>query len=157
MMATDVEVAYGLKRQNEGPAEISREGRLATTLSESLEEYNFLRMANTSRLSRKSAPLFQTAMLPSIWPVNGLLMSHFGNRSDPFSGEGAFHTGVDISAAKGTPVHVTGDGTVLHAEYSGNYGKLVVVDHGNGFQTYYAHLSQFNVVSGQGIRRGDLL
>ena len=76
---------------------------------------------------------------------------------DPFSGEGAFHKGVDLSAPKGTAVHVTADGVVSKAEWSGAYGKLIVVDHGNGTQTYYAHLSQFLVISGQEVRRGQTI
>ena len=50
--------------------------------------------------------------MPSMWPVNGSLMSRFGERQDPFSGEGAFHTGVDIQAAMRTPVHAAADGIV---------------------------------------------
>jgi murein DD-endopeptidase MepM/ murein hydrolase activator NlpD len=156
ILANEVSVAYGIKRRLEGPAEISTEGRLVPTMSESLEEYNFLKAANLSRFSRRSQ-LFQSVMLPSIWPVNGVLMSHFGRRTDPFSGEGAFHTGVDISAVRGTPVKATGDGVVTHAEYGGQYGKLVIIDHGNGVQTYYAHLSQYEVVAGQSVRRGDII
>jgi murein DD-endopeptidase MepM/ murein hydrolase activator NlpD len=76
---------------------------------------------------------------------------------DPFSGEGAFHTGVDLSAPSGTPVHVSADGVVVHAEYSGGYGRLVVVDHGGGIQTYYAHLSKLYVHPGQEVRRGDVV
>jgi murein DD-endopeptidase MepM/ murein hydrolase activator NlpD len=96
--------------------------------------------------------------MPAIWPVNGRLLSHFGDRQDPFSGEGAFHSGVDISASKGTSVRATADGVVEHAEWaSGGYGKLVVIDHGNGIQTWYAHLSGFEVVPGQEIRRGEIL
>ena len=96
-------------------------------------------------------------MLPSIWPVDGRLQSSFGHRNDPFSGHGAFHAGVDISAADGTPVRAAADGVVDSAEWAGAYGKLVVVDHGNGFQTYYAHLSRFGVVPGQFIRRGAIV
>jgi len=156
VLANEVSVAYGIKRQLEGPSEISMEGRLVPTMSESLEEYDFLKAANLSRYSRRT-PLFQSGTLPSIWPVNGVFRSYFGRRSDPFSGEGAFHPGVDISATSGTPVKVAGDGVVTHAAYSGQYGKLVIVDHGNGIQTYYAHLSQFLVVVGQSIHRGEVL
>jgi murein DD-endopeptidase MepM/ murein hydrolase activator NlpD len=70
---------------------------------------------------------------------------------------GAFHAGIDLTVNQGTPVKVTGDGVVLRAEWSGGYGKLVVVDHGNGLQTYYGHLSRFNVVPGQDVRRGQVL
>ena len=157
VLATEVSVAYGIKRSLEGPIEVAEEGRLVPTLQESLEEYNFLKSANLSRLSRRANPLFNTQMLPSIWPAEGRLMSHFGRRSDPFSGEGAFHAGVDISVPQGTPVKGTADGIVLSAEWSGGYGRLVVLDHGNGLQTYYAHLSRIEVVPGQWIRRGERL
>ena len=96
-------------------------------------------------------------MLPSVWPVDGRLMSYFGRRSDPFSGEGAFHTGVDISAPHGTAIRATADGLIDIAEWAGGYGRLVVVDHANGFQTYYAHMSRLEVVAGQYIRRGEVL
>jgi murein DD-endopeptidase MepM/ murein hydrolase activator NlpD len=94
-----------------------------------------------------------------MWPVNGRLLSRFGDREDPFSGEqGHFHAGVDISAAMGTPVRAAADGVVYHAEYAGGgYGRLVVVDHGNGIRTWYAHLSRFEVVPGQEVRRGEII
>ena len=77
----------------------------------------------------------------------------FGQRIDPFSGEGAFHKGVDISAPSGTSGRRPMGRCVFAME--GGYGRLVVVDHGNGIQTYYAHLSKFYVRSGQEVRRGD--
>lgn len=157
LLANEVSVAYGLKRQLEGPTDISREGRLVPSVSESLEQYNFLRSSNLSLQSRRSIYLFQPTMMPSIWPIDGRLMSYFGHRSDPLSGEGAVHAGVDIAADSGTQVRVTADGIVIHAEWAGNYGKLVVIDHGGGYQTYYAHLSRINVAVGQGIRRGETL
>ena len=80
-------------------------------------------------------------------------MGAFGQRIDPFSGEGAWHTGVDISAATGTAVRATADGVVTLAERLRGYGRLVVLEHGNGIQTYYAHLSRINVIPGQEIRR----
>ncbi len=94
---------------------------------------------------------------PSLWPVEGRLMSHFGMRSDPFSGEGAFHAGVDISAELGTPVRATADGVVTRVGWESGYGKLVVVEHGNGFETYYAHLSRFDVMEGMEVRRGSIV
>ena len=82
-------------------------------------------------------------------------MSSYGQRTDPFSGEGAYHTGVDISSPLGTRVLATADGIVMFADRDGGYGRLVVVDHGNGFETYYAHLSRFDVMAGQEIRQGE--
>jgi murein DD-endopeptidase MepM/ murein hydrolase activator NlpD len=85
-------------------------------------------------------------------------MGSFGDRTDPFSGEGAFHKGVDISAPSGTPVHSTASGIVVHADATlSGYGRLVIVDHGGTYQTYYAHLSSVYVRVGQEIRRGDLV
>jgi murein DD-endopeptidase MepM/ murein hydrolase activator NlpD len=99
----------------------------------------------------------QAGSQPNLWPVNGRLMGSFGERADPFSGEGEFHKGVDISAPTGTPVRVTADGVVTFAEWSGGYGRLVIVDHGGGIQTYYAHLSRFIAYVGQGVRRADVV
>jgi septal ring factor EnvC (AmiA/AmiB activator) len=157
MLASEVSVAYGLQRSMEGPRDISREARLLPTVKETLEEYNFLRSANVSRLARRANPMFQSNMVPSIWPVDGRLMSHFGHRSDPFSGMGAFHTGVDISADTGTPVKASADGVIASAEWAGAYGRLIVIDHGGGLQTWYAHLSRFEVVPGQWVRRGEVV
>ena len=84
-------------------------------------------------------------------------MSSFGGRTDPFSGEGAIHTGVDLEAAMGTPVRAAADGIIVHADWEGGYGRLIIVDHGNGVQTYYGHLSTFGVVPGQEVRRGDVI
>jgi murein DD-endopeptidase MepM/ murein hydrolase activator NlpD len=80
-----------------------------------------------------------------------------GNRSDPFTGEKDFHPGLDISADKGDPIYATADGKVTTAAMSGNYGNLVVIDHGYGIETRYGHMSAFKVRSGQDVKRGDLL
>jgi murein DD-endopeptidase MepM/ murein hydrolase activator NlpD len=157
LLANEVSVAFGIKRTLEGPVEIAHEGRLVPTLRESLEEYNFLKSANLSRVSRRANPLFHSNMLPNVWPVDGRLMSNFGNRTDPFSGGGAWHAGVDISAPSGTAVKASADGVVAGAEWAGAYGRLVVLDHGSGIQTYYAHLSRMDVVAGQWVRRGSVV
>jgi murein DD-endopeptidase MepM/ murein hydrolase activator NlpD len=156
LLASEVSAAYGFRART-GSAQPVTSAKLMPSLGESLEQYNFLKSANFSRFSRSSSPLFQANMLPSIWPVDGRLLSSFGHRSDPFSGEDAFHAGVDISAGRGTEIKATADGLVSCAEWAGNYGRLVVIDHGNGFQTYYAHLSRFGVVAGQWVRRGEIV
>jgi len=96
---------------------------------------------------------------PSIWPLTGQFTytSPYGNRKDPFTGETAFHPGLDIAAEQGVPVHATADGTVETAEYDGNYGKAVVLSHGFSISTRYGHLSQFAVKAGQKIKRGDVI
>jgi murein DD-endopeptidase MepM/ murein hydrolase activator NlpD len=94
---------------------------------------------------------------PSIWPVAGWLSSSYGSRKDPFTGDPNFHPGLDISAEKGQPVLATADGTVTAASYNGNYGNLVVIDHGYGITTKYGHLSRFRVTAGHTVRRGDVV
>jgi murein DD-endopeptidase MepM/ murein hydrolase activator NlpD len=154
-LATEISVATGFKQKLEGPASISPEGRLVLTYSESLQEYYFLR--SVSGFKRNYGQRFHVNVRPSMWPVNGVLMGPFGNRIDPFSGEGAHHTGIDISAPTGTVVRATGDGVVVHAEWSGGYGRLVIVDHGNGTQSYYAHLSKMSVLPGHEIRQNEII
>ena len=94
---------------------------------------------------------------PSIWPTHGGLTGFFGGRSDPFTGEPAYHQGIDISTEKGQPVFATADGKVESAGYSGDYGNLVVVKHAFGLATRFGHLSAFGVVPGQNVKRGDVL
>ena len=112
LMASEVSVALGLKRKLEGADDIADEGPLVPSFKESIEEYNFLKSASFSRLHHEYARTWQKNIVPSMWPVNGVLLSRFGERTDPFSGEGAIHAGVDISAPTGTPVHAAADGIV---------------------------------------------
>ena len=94
---------------------------------------------------------------PSIWPAHGWLTGTFGGRSDPFSGEPAFHQGLDISTDKGQPVFATADGAVESASYSGDYGNLVVLRHGFGLVTRYGHMSGFAVKPGETVKRGAVI
>jgi len=94
---------------------------------------------------------------PSIWPAHGWLTGTFGGRSDPFSGEPAFHQGIDISTDKGQPVFATADGIVESASYSGDYGNLVVIKHGFDLTTRYGHMSGFAVKPGQAVKRGAVI
>ena len=161
MYAQEVSVAYGIKQKLEGPADISAEGALVPSFPESVQDYSFLRSADQIALKHRAARRLQPVVSrPSVWPVVGRLMDGFGRRVDPFSGEGEreFHTGVDISAPTGTPVKTTADGIVTVAQYTtGGYGRMVVVDHGGGVETYYAHLSRIFVQVGQGVRRGETI
>lgn len=157
-MANEITMALGIKRKLEGSDDISDEGPLMPSYKESMEQYNFLKSASYSRIDRTYARAWQKNIVPSLWPLNGRLLSRFGDRQDPFSDEGEFHAGVDISAPMGTPVHAAADGIVYSAEYvGGGYGKMVIIDHGNGMRTRYAHLSAFEVVPVQEIRRGEVI
>jgi murein DD-endopeptidase MepM/ murein hydrolase activator NlpD len=96
---------------------------------------------------------------PNLWPVIGPITSSYGQRVDPVlhNGEGEFHTGIDISAPTGTPVRATADGSVKIAGVENGYGREVIVDHGNGLETCYAHLSGFAVMAGQTVVRGQVI
>jgi murein DD-endopeptidase MepM/ murein hydrolase activator NlpD len=84
-----------------------------------------------------------------IWPVNGSVVSGFGMRW------GRLHEGIDIAASTGTPIWAAAAGTVIHAGWLGGYGNLVVVDHGNGLATAYAHASAILVAVGQQVAQGE--
>lgn len=155
-MASEVSLALGLKRL-EGADDISSEGALIPTYAESMDEYNFLKAATFSRGHRLYPRAWQKNIVPSLWPVNGQIVSRFGDRSDPLSGEGAFHAGVDLSAAVGTPVNAAADGIVVAAQFASGYGRAIVIDHGKGTMTLYGHLSNFEVIPGEEVRRGQLI
>jgi murein DD-endopeptidase MepM/ murein hydrolase activator NlpD len=97
--------------------------------------------------------------IPLRKPVTGdtEIMSGFGVRIDPFLSRPAMHTGLDIRAEVGDPVQVTANGTVTTAGWSGGYGKMVEVDHGNGFATRYGHMSEIEVKVGQQVKIGQSL
>jgi murein DD-endopeptidase MepM/ murein hydrolase activator NlpD len=97
------------------------------------------------------------AATPSIWPTVGWLSSGFGYRPDPLSGARQHHAAMDISTDKGRPVVATADGVVESAEWNGNYGNLLVIDHGFGIKTRYGHLQGFARRTGETVRRGDLV
>ena len=155
-LAEEVTTAYGVRKQLAGSSDLVEEAPLVPTVGDTLAEFNYLRTTNLSR-ERNIFTRADANVLPSAWPVNGRLMGGYGVRSDPFSGEGAMHTGVDISAPQGTPVHATADGIVIHAGWNGGYGRCVIIDHGNNYQTWYAHLSRLDVIEGQEIRQGETL
>jgi murein DD-endopeptidase MepM/ murein hydrolase activator NlpD len=97
------------------------------------------------------------AALPMRWPMRGEVNSDFGPRTSPWSGARELHTGVDIGAKHGTPVHAPAAGTVEHAGAHPDYGLSVVIDHGHDVRTVYGHLSQVASRRGQRIERGALI
>ena len=84
-----------------------------------------------------------------MWPVEGPVSGSFGERIDPFNGEGAFHTGVDISTVYGQSVIAPADGIVVFAAENGGYGRLVILEHGHGISTRYGHLAGFAAAVGR--------
>ncbi len=98
------------------------------------------------------------AAIPSRKPVEDIrLTSDFGSRSDPFTGRRRMHQGIDIPGPIGTPIYATADGIVSRAEWANGYGNLVEVNHGNGLQTRYGHLSKLIALPNQRVVRGQLI
>jgi murein DD-endopeptidase MepM/ murein hydrolase activator NlpD len=93
--------------------------------------------------------------IPTGWPVDpgvASVSSPFGSRRS-----GAWHQGIDLSAPKGTPVRATAAGRVVVAERSGDYGRTVVIDHGDGLRTRYAHLRRIAVEQGERVKTGEVI
>ncbi len=97
--------------------------------------------------------------IPAIQPVSNKdlkrMASGYGYRIDPIYKTRKFHEGMDFSAPIGTPVFATGDGTVIKTGWESGYGYTVVIDHGHGYQTRYAHLSKILTTRGRKVERGD--
>lgn len=99
----------------------------------------------------------EPADIPSIWPTRGHLTSMFGMRIHPFTGEKNFHNGIDIAAILGTPVKAAANGEVMAAEYKELQGNHVIINHKNGYTTYYGRLQSFTVKKGDMVKRFDVI
>ena len=98
--------------------------------------------------------------LPLLRPMAaavGDMTSNFGYRMDPFNRAPAMHSGIDFRAEHGSAIRATGGGKVITAEYTGGYGNMVEVDHGNDITTRYGHMSAILVNAGQTVQPGDIL
>jgi murein DD-endopeptidase MepM/ murein hydrolase activator NlpD len=97
-------------------------------------------------------------ILPSGWPiVGGWISSHFGYRSDPFTGRGALHAGVDFAGPQGARVIATGPGFVSYSGYKNGYGYVVEITHPTGYLTRYGHNARNLVREGQAVQKGDAI
>lgn len=90
------------------------------------------------------------------WPLQGPINSGFGNRRDPFGNGTRMHSGIDIGAPSGAPIHAAADGTVVSAGWNGGYGNAVIIDHGDGLATLYGHMSKIGVSGGQ-VSQGEVI
>lgn len=96
--------------------------------------------------------------LPNMWPTHGHLTSRYGYRKSPLNKNiTEFHSGLDIANRKGTPIYATADGVVKLAGWEGGYGRLVIIDHGYGYETRYAHHSKIVVAAGDKVKRGQTI
>jgi murein DD-endopeptidase MepM/ murein hydrolase activator NlpD len=174
-LASEISALYGLRQNKLTKSEASASSPLTDTsdnfseqaYTQSLDQlYALRRTALSGQVYQASLNMrrpfglddaLTLANAPSLWPVVGPVTSSFGERQDPFNGEGAFHAGIDISSSFGTPVRATADGTVEMADRASGYGREIVIDHGYGVKTVYGHLSGFAVTEGQEVTRGQVI
>jgi len=98
------------------------------------------------------------AGIPNMWPTaSHVISSSFGYRKDPFTGVAAYHAGLDISGNTGDPIYAAGAGKVVEAEQRGARGLFIKIEHPEGLQTTYMHLSNIKVAVGDSISKGDLI
>jgi murein DD-endopeptidase MepM/ murein hydrolase activator NlpD len=180
-LASEVTALYGLRQHKVIPAKPAANAAASPTpaslalkddvsnadVKMTFEQFYALRdQAMSGRVTRALqgglSPSFlgdwtQFADAPAIWPVEGRVGSSFGEREDPINGEGAFHPGMDIEAAYGTPVRAAADGIATGQNMGAGYGRQVVLDHGHDLITLYGHLSAVAVIPGQHVIRGQVI
>ena len=166
-IAGEVSALYGLKSEPTMVTASSDQIQDAD-VSSSLDQLHALRTSAmtgatmvglTMGLTRNAttADWIRANSAPNLWPVEGQVTGSFGERIDPFNGEGAFHSGVDIGSNYGSPIIAPADGVVTFTDQLGGYGKAIMIDHGHGISTRYGHLSGFAVTAGQSVHRGDVI
>jgi murein DD-endopeptidase MepM/ murein hydrolase activator NlpD len=167
-LASEVSALYGLKSQ--ALLAVSRHD-VSTPDEQVKKSLDQLRMLKTSALNGgaaigismmgrrnfTAADWLKLSEEPNLWPVEGRITGSFGERVDPFNGEGAFHSGVDISTGYGSRVIAPADGVVTFADFYAGYGRMLEVEHAQGFITRYGHLSSFAVTPGQSVHRGQVI
>ena len=169
-LAAEVAVAYSFSegRRPRFPPDVLRVARLGiaglgANYNASRYAFNLMKVRPVlaSYLSDAPSPfrenVYEDSATPSIWPVRGEITAGFGQRMDPFTGEGAFHRGVDIGAAAGTAVRAAADGILFHAGPDAGYGNEALIDHGDGVNTKYGHLRTLCVVVGETVSRGQVI
>jgi len=166
-LASEVSSLYGLKSDPmliqavsdkvEDPQVSSSIDRLYTLKTAALTGATSVGISLGLTRNVTTADWLRANTAPNLWPVAGPVTGAFGERIDPFNGEGAFHSGVDIGAVYGQPVIAPADGVVEFADFMGGYGRAIILDHGHTITTRYGHLKGFAVFPGQHVHRGDTI
>lgn len=129
------------------------------SLSDRMEGLRDMSLKTEYRLTKLQIyMLAQSALIaatPSLLPINGSLSSTFGYRRHPYDGSYRLHAGVDIAADPGTPVRAPALGLVIYSGFRAGYGKVVVIDHGYGIRTLFAHNAKLFVTTNQKVKRGE--
>ena len=166
-LASEVSTLYGLK--SEGPLTKTSDAEGGDeAIQSSMDQLSALRLTAMSGAATIGIGMGSTRQAtitdwlrmveaPNLWPVEGRITGSFGERIDPFNGEGAFHRGVDISAGYGNRILAPADGVVVFAGPENGYGRLIQIQHANGIITRYGHLSAFSVNAGQRVSRGQII
>lgn len=125
-----------------------------------LQEIRVRRASLSELVKAMEAEKDKVARTPSVWPLfggAGIITSNFGYRVDPINHRIRFHEGTDISAPSGTKIRATARGTVIFSGYDGDLGNVVKIDHGNGIETWYGHMSARDVQTGETVDREQLI
>lgn len=147
---------YTIKTFNDSPA-VTDLGKLNENneqLTQYIEEEHVSQSELLKDLAAYERRLDHT---PSIWPVSSSITSWFGFRRHPVLGYFRQHTGVDLQASYGTPVHAAAGGVVEYSGWQGGYGRVIIINHGYGLETFYAHNSRLIVKVGQQVKKGQLV
>jgi murein DD-endopeptidase MepM/ murein hydrolase activator NlpD len=135
---------------------------------DTLEDLKLELMNMDSRMTEQAMELFYLkddverqlafeAALPNGWPMEGIYSSGFGSRKDPLGSGTEFHEGIDIANKNGTKIVAAGDGVVTFAGTKSGWGRMVLISHGYGYVSQYAHCSSINVLEGQIVSKGDVI
>lgn len=137
------------------------EKQLASEIGDFIEENKELQNEITALIKAEAIKNTSTQQSTNnsgyIKPVSGRVTSSYGYRIHPILGYKKLHTGIDFGAASGTPIKATRAGTVIRASYNSSYGNNVIIDHGNGITTLYAHMSALNTSSGAKVSQGQVI
>lgn len=129
---------------------ITTEDALSDILNLQLEQYDDLINDVESQLDFMES-------YPDASPATGYVSSGYGYRTDPFTGLQSFHRGLDIANTKGSPLYAAGSGVVTYVGYNGNYGNMIAISHGYGYDTIYSHNDSNLVEVGDIVTKGDLI
>ena len=155
LLASRRELAAARSRKRVSLSHVRASERDAVSEAQALEAVSAQLAAQIQAAQRASTSSAPSDATPSssglIWPVNGPVTSPFGMRW------GRMHTGIDIGVPYGTPIHASASVTVIYAGWMGGYGNLVVIDHGRGLATAYAHQSRIAVSNGQSVSQGEVI
>jgi murein DD-endopeptidase MepM/ murein hydrolase activator NlpD len=166
-LASEVSTLYGLKADASLVTSSAQEfdsdkyaaslDQLYALKSSALTGVTTIALTGPQQTNVTTADWLRLAAAPNLWPVQGRVSGSFGERIDPFNGEGAFHSGIDISTFYGDKVYAPADGMVVFADSVSGYGRMLTIDHGHGISTRFGHLAGYVVGTGQRVHRGDVI